>query len=105
MKQPEYYKSNGLSPIDAFKQGLISKEEYKGFLIGNVIKYVIRAGKKDDVIKDLNKAKHYLDFYIELESDNELNDYGYYNIKIENEVEASSTEIDTRVKESADKIK
>ena len=46
MKEPDYYVGNGLSPIGAFKQGLISKEQYKGFLIGNVIKYCIRAEKK-----------------------------------------------------------
>ena len=65
-EEPEYYKGNGLSPIRAFKQGLISKEEYRSFLIGNIIKYVIRAGKKDNAVKDLKKARHYIDFYIEL---------------------------------------
>lgn len=65
-KEPDYYASNGLSPIGAFQQGLMSEEQYKGFLIGNVIKYVIRAGKKDDAIEDLEKAKHYIDFYLEL---------------------------------------
>ena len=65
MSEPKYYNSNGLSPIRAMKQGLISKEQYKGFLIGNIIKYVIRAGKKEDAIKDLEKAKDYIDFYIE----------------------------------------
>ena len=66
MSEPDYYAGNGLSPIGAFKQGLMSKEQYKGFLIGNVIKYVVRAGKKDDAIKDLEKAKTYIDFYLEL---------------------------------------
>lgn len=75
MSEPKYYNSNGLSPIGAMKQGLISKEQYKGFLIGNIIKYVIRAGKKDDAIKDLEKAKDYIDFYIELFKVN-VKDYG-----------------------------
>lgn len=66
MSEPDYYAGNGLSPIGAFKQGLISKEEYKGFLIGNVIKYVVRAGKKDNAIEDLKKARTYIDFYLEL---------------------------------------
>lgn len=65
-KEPDYYAGNGLSPIGAFQQGLMSEEQYKGFLIGNVIKYVIRAGKKDDAIEDLEKAKHYIEFYLEL---------------------------------------
>ena len=72
MNEPDYYTSNGLSPIGAFKQGLISKDEYRGFLIGNVIKYVIRAGKKEDAVKDLNKAKTYLDFYLELIESNDI---------------------------------
>ena len=66
MSEPDYYAGNGLSSIGAFKQGLMSKEEYKGFLIGNIIKYVVRAGKKDDAIKDLEKAKTYIEFYLEL---------------------------------------
>ena len=60
MEQPEYYDKNGLSPVDSMKQGLISHEEYVGFLKGNVIKYVVRCGKKDDAISDINKAIHYL---------------------------------------------
>ena len=64
--EPDYYASNGLSPIGAFKQGLISEDEYRGFLIGNIIKYVIRAGKKDNAIKDLQKAKDYINFYMDL---------------------------------------
>ena len=66
MKEPDYYISNGLSPIGAFKQGLISEDEYRGFLIGNIIKYTIRAGKKDNAVEDLNKARNYIDFYLEL---------------------------------------
>ena len=34
------------------------------FPLGNVIKYVLRAGKKDDIIQDLEKAREYLDFKI-----------------------------------------
>lgn len=60
MKQPSYYCGNGMSPIDSMKLGLISKEEYIGFLKGNVIKYTIRCGKKDDAISDIDKAIHYL---------------------------------------------
>ena len=66
MNEPDYYAKNGLSPIGAMKQGLISKEQYKGFLIGNVIKYVVRAGHKENAIEDLEKAKNYIDFYLEL---------------------------------------
>lgn len=32
-----------------------------GFCLGNVIKYVLRAGKKDNKLQDLEKARFYLD--------------------------------------------
>jgi len=35
------------------------------FNLGNVIKYVTRAGLKDDKLKDLEKARDYLNFEIE----------------------------------------
>ena len=69
MSQPDYYKSDGLSPMDAFKDGLIIREEYIGFIKGNVIKYVVRAGKKDNAVEDLLKAKDYIDFYLDLFED------------------------------------
>lgn len=61
MSEPKYYAKDGLSPLSAFEKGLISKEEYIGFCKGNVIKYTIRAGKKDDAISDINKAIDYLE--------------------------------------------
>ncbi len=35
------------------------------FNLGNALKYISRAGRKDDAIKDLLKAKQYIDFEIE----------------------------------------
>lgn len=35
------------------------------FCLGNVIKYVTRAGQKCDTLQDLKKARQYLDFEIE----------------------------------------
>ena len=49
-----------LSPLDAFKQGLLSRDEYCGFIKGNIIKYVIRCEDKDDPMQDLDKAMDYL---------------------------------------------
>lgn len=34
------------------------------FNLGNVVKYVARAGHKDDIVKDLKKARAYIDFEI-----------------------------------------
>lgn len=60
MKEPAYYNEDGMSPIDSMKAGLISKEQYIGFLKGNVIKYVVRCGKKESALLDIDKAIHYL---------------------------------------------
>lgn len=60
MSEPEYYVKNGLSPLKAMEEGLISNEQYIGFLKGNVIKYTVRAGYKEDEIKDVDKAIDYL---------------------------------------------
>ena len=35
------------------------------FYLGNALKYIARAGRKDNAIEDLEKAKQYLDFEIE----------------------------------------
>jgi hypothetical protein len=32
-----------------------------GFHLGNVVKYIARAGKKDSIVEDLKKAKWYLE--------------------------------------------
>ena len=45
----------------------MSKDEYKGFLRGNAIKYLCRTGKKDSVVQELNKVKWYVEKLIELE--------------------------------------
>lgn len=66
MAEPEYYASNGLSPLQAFKEGLLSEDEYIGFCKGNVIKYTVRAGKKDDAQKDIAKAIDYLNHLSEV---------------------------------------
>ena len=69
MSEPNYYAGNGLSPLQAFKNGLISEDEYLGFLKGNIIKYVVRAGHKDDEVRDIDKAidycHHLKRFYLE----------------------------------------
>lgn len=34
-------------------------EQFKGFCLGNIIKYRLRAGKKDLLEQDINKANQY----------------------------------------------
>ena len=60
LAEPDYYADNGLSPLEAFKKGLLSREETIGFIKGNVIKYTVRAGKKENASRDIVKAIDYL---------------------------------------------
>ena len=35
------------------------------FNLGSAVKYIARAGRKDDIIQELNKAKQFIEFEIE----------------------------------------
>ena len=56
--EPYYYNSNGLSPLQSFHKGLLSQEEYQGFLKGNIIKYAVRCDKKNGK-EDMDKCIDY----------------------------------------------
>ena len=66
-KENSYYDVGGIEVIDYIKAKM-SRDEYKGFLKGNVLKYISRSGYKDDAVKDLKKAYEYLGWLIEEES-------------------------------------
>lgn len=59
----EHYKRMMIQPWDAM-EAWMSSEEFKGFLTGNIIKYIARYNRKDG-IEDLEKAQHYLTKLIE----------------------------------------
>jgi hypothetical protein len=42
----------------------MSPEQFTGFCRGNCLKYLSRAGKKGDLLTDLQKAQFYLDYEI-----------------------------------------
>ncbi len=62
-------------------------QHYKlSFNRGNVVKYIARAGKKDDELQDLYKAKDYIEreiAYVKELRDSETKEYvdGYYTTK------------------------
>ena len=62
---PEHYKgSENIDVIDFLYQQL-PFEQFKGFMKGNMIKYPVRAGRKDDELADIKKARDYADRLIE----------------------------------------
>lgn len=60
-----HYKNQGIEPIDLMRKNF-SKEEFAGFLQGNVLKYMLRYKDKNGV-EDLKKAMTYLKWLIEEE--------------------------------------
>lgn len=60
VNHPEHYTSTGIEVIDIIESFALP------YHLGNTIKYILRAGKKDPnkVIEDLQKARWYLDRYI-----------------------------------------
>jgi hypothetical protein len=53
--RPAHYTFSDIEPIDAIEAwGL-------GFHLGNVVKYVARAGRKGAAVQDLQKARWYLE--------------------------------------------
>lgn len=60
-----HYKNQGIEPIDLMRKNF-SKEEFAGFLQGNVLKYMLRYKDKNG-LEDLKKAKTYLTWLIEEE--------------------------------------
>lgn len=52
----QHYKEMGMQPWDVM-EAVLTREEFIGFLKGNIIKYSMRQGKKDS--DDAGKARHY----------------------------------------------
>lgn len=56
---PSHYNRTSVEVIDTIK-GMLTTSEYRGFLIGNIVKYVSRYSMKNG-IEDIKKASYYLD--------------------------------------------
>jgi len=61
----DHYQKMDIQPWDAM-QAWMTPEQFKGFLVGNCIKYVARAGKKGSYREDIEKAQHYLEKLLEV---------------------------------------
>jgi hypothetical protein len=59
VEHPSHYaKGRKYEPIDVINDWRLN------FNLGNTIKYISRAGRKNNIIEDLKKAKFYLDYEI-----------------------------------------
>lgn len=67
-KDAVHYQLLQQQPIEIM-QTLFSLEEFKGFLRGNIIKYVLRYGHKDDCLKEAEKIAQYAQWLAMAERD------------------------------------
>ena len=65
-RDPEstYYDVGGIETLDIIKAKL-SPEQYEGYLLGNALKYLCRAGWKGSPGRDAEKAANYTRWYNE----------------------------------------
>ena len=54
----QHYKTMAMQPWDVM-EAVLTRDEFIGFLKGNIIKYSMRDGRKADSLHDADKAKHY----------------------------------------------
>ena len=59
VNQPAHYTTGGIETID-YMEAKSTPEEFRGHLRLTTIKYLSRAGLKDDTLTDLKKAQWYL---------------------------------------------
>lgn len=60
----DHYRTKAIQPWEAM-QAWMTPEQFTGYLRGNAIKYLARAGSKGEALEDYRKAQHYLDKLIE----------------------------------------
>ncbi|OUO94782.1 DUF3310 domain-containing protein [Cloacibacillus sp. An23] len=58
-----HYQTLAQQPIEIM-QRLMTKEQFLGFCHGNVVKYALRCGHKDDPAKEMEKVRQYADWYV-----------------------------------------
>ena len=58
-----HYQTLTQQPIEIM-QRLMTKEQFLGFCHGNVVKYALRCGRKDDPAKEMEKVRQYADWYV-----------------------------------------
>lgn len=59
VNHPDHYTTGGIETID-YMEAKLSSEEFRGYCRGSILKYVSRAGLKDDTLSDLRKAEWYI---------------------------------------------
>lgn len=61
---PEHYTFGGIETVD-YLRAKLTKEEFVGWCRGNALKYLSRAGHKDEEIQEYRKAAKYIEWIID----------------------------------------
>ncbi len=85
---PGYYRRGSIQPWSFIR------DQELNFHLGNVIKYVCRAGHKYDDIEDLEKAIHYLQNEVEFRTSQRVQECIRSNEHTESEFENFAKEFD-----------
>ena len=72
-KHDKHYLESVVEPIKVMEK-LFTKEELKGFIKGNILKYRLRMGHKDDIQKEMDKIRVYEHWLAKLERGEALTD-------------------------------
>ena len=72
-KHDKHYLESVVEPIKVMEK-LFTKEELKGFIKGNILKYRLRMGHKDDIQKEMDKIRVYEQWLVKLERGEALTD-------------------------------
>lgn len=59
VKHPAHYCYSDYEPKDVIRAWRLN------FNLGSAVKYIARAGRKDDILQELNKAKTFIEFEID----------------------------------------
>ena len=70
VNHPPHYNQGGMEVIDVIEAG-IGDQGFVGYLLGNILKYLLRFKHKGKPVEDLKKARWYLDRLILVISDKE----------------------------------
>lgn len=75
-KEAMHYQVGRIQPIELM-QDVMTPEQLKGFLRGNIMKYALRLGHKDDEVKEAEKIKAYASMLVDLLNGKTINPMDY----------------------------
>ena len=67
----KHYQVSDMQPIEIM-QSYMPKEQFLGLLRGNVIKYILQMGHKDDKLKEAEKACQYAEWLVKALKDEKI---------------------------------